>query len=117
MKLALVLCLKRQTRMRIEVLYVPGCPNYESAVERIEKVLVSESLPADIEGISVNSEAEADALRFPGSPTIRINGNDVETNEARTPGLACRLYPNRSGIPSEEMIRAALSKEKREVGV
>jgi hypothetical protein len=103
--------------MRIEVLYVPGCPNYESAVERIEKVLVSESLRADIQGISVNSDAEAKVLRFPGSPTIRINGNDVEPNEAQAPSLACRLYPNRSGVPSEQMLRDALSKENQEAGV
>jgi hypothetical protein len=103
--------------MRIEVLYVPGCPNYESAVERIEKVLVSESLRADIQGISVNSDAEAKVRRFPGSPTIRINGNDVEPNEAQAPSLACRLYPNRSGVPSEQMLRDALSKENQEAVV
>ena len=45
--------------MRIEVLYVPGCPNFQPAVERIEKVLVSESLRADIQGVPVNSDAEA----------------------------------------------------------
>jgi len=48
--------------MRIEVLYVPGCPNFQPAVERIEKVLVSESLRANIEGVPVNSDAEAKAL-------------------------------------------------------
>ena len=49
--------------MRIEVLYVPGCPNFQPAVERMEKVLVSESLRADIEGVPVNSDAEASILR------------------------------------------------------
>ena len=62
--------------MRIEVLYVPGCPNFQPAVERIEKVLVSESLRADIEGVPVNSDAEAKALQVPGSPTIRINSSN-----------------------------------------
>jgi hypothetical protein len=71
--------------MRIEVLYVPGCPNFQPAVKRIEKVLVSESLQADIEGVPVNSDAEAKALQFPGSPTIRINGNDVEFIETKSP--------------------------------
>ncbi|MGB6384821.1 MAG: hypothetical protein WBD25_12690 [Terriglobales bacterium] len=61
--------------MKIEVLYVPDCPNYRLAVERIQKVLVSESLRADIESVPVNSDAEAKALQFPGSPTIRINRN------------------------------------------
>ena len=96
--------------MKIEVLYVPGCPNYQPAVERIQKVLVSESLRVDIERVPVNSDAEAKALQFPGSPTIRINGTDVEPNQTNVTGLACRLYPNSSGVPSEEMLRLALSR-------
>ena len=96
--------------MRIEVLYVPGCPNFQPAVERIEKVLVSESLRADIEEVPVNNDAEAKALQFHGSPTIRVNGNDVEFMETKSPSLASRLYPNRSGVPSEEMPRVALSR-------
>jgi hypothetical protein len=79
-------------------------------MERIEKVLVSESLRADIEGVPVNSDAEAKAPQFPGSPTIRINGNDVEFIETKSASLACRLYPNRSGVPSKEMLRVALSR-------
>jgi hypothetical protein len=96
--------------MRIEVLYVPGCPNHSPAVERLERVLLSESLQADIESVPVNSDAEAKALRFPGSPTIRVNGNDVESIETTTPSLSCRLYANRSGVPSEELLRTALLK-------
>ncbi len=102
--------------MRIEVLYVPGCPNYQPAVERVEKVLLSESLRADIERVPVNSEAEAKTLRFPGSPTIRVNGTDVEPSETKTPGLACRLYANSSGIPSEAMLLVALSRAKEREG-
>jgi hypothetical protein len=102
--------------MRIAVLYVSGCPNFQPAVERVEKVLVSESLRADIEAVPVNSEAEAKALQFPGSPTIRINGNDVELIETKSPSLACRLYPNRSGVPSEEMLRVALSRANQGEG-
>jgi len=102
--------------MKIEVLYVPGCPNYQPAVERIEKVLASESLRADIEGVAVSSEVAAKALQFPGSPTVRVNGADVEPNCANAVGLACRLYANSGGLPSEEMLRVALSRVRdREV--
>ena len=96
--------------MKIEILYVPGCPNYWPAVERIQKVLLSESFRASIEGVPVNSDAEAKALRFPGSPTIRINGTDVEPGQANTNGLACRLYANGGGVPSEDLLRCALSR-------
>ncbi len=98
--------------MRIEVLYVPGCPNYRPAVERIQKILVSESLRADIEGIPVSSEVAAKTLEFPGSPTVRVNGADVERNHKNATGLACRLYANSGGVPPEEMLRLALSRAK-----
>jgi hypothetical protein len=103
--------------MKIEVLYVPDCPNYQAAVERIQMVLVSESLRADVEGIPVGSEVEAKALGFPGSPTIRVNGTDVEPNSSNAVGLACRLYANSGGVPSEEMFRMALARAKQGEGL
>ena len=57
--------------------------------------------------IRQEAEAEAKALLFPGSPTIRIEGKDVEPNEASAPGLACRLYSNLTGVPSEQALRLA----------
>jgi hypothetical protein len=98
--------------MRIEVLYVPGCPNYVPAVERVQQVLASESLHVDVHGIPVNSETEAQVLHFPGSPTIRINGKDVEPQQT-PPSLSCRLYASQSGIPSEAVLHAAVSQAKR----
>jgi hypothetical protein len=100
--------------MKIQVLYVPGCPNYLPAVDRVQKLLVSESLRVDIERVPINSDAEAAALQFPGSPTVRINGTDVEPNRTHVTGLACRLYANSSGIPSEEMLKLALSRANQE---
>jgi hypothetical protein len=85
--------------MWIEVLYVPGCPNYEPAVKRLQAVLESQSLQAEIRSVPLSSEDQAKALLFPGSPTIRIDGKDVEQYETVAPSLACRLYANRSGIP------------------
>ena len=99
--------------MRIEVLYVPGCPNYAPAVERLQAVLEPQSLQAEIRSVPITSEAEAKALLFPGSPTIRIDGDDVEQHETVVPSLACRLYANRSGVPSEESLRIAISSAKR----
>src|SRR5580700_1842581 len=98
--------------MRIEVLFVPGCPNYEPAVEQVKKVLASESLQVDVEGIAVNTDADARALQFPGSPTIRINGDDIEPDQVNAPGLTCRLYANRTGVPPEEVLRLAVSRAK-----
>ena len=99
--------------MRIEVLYVPGCPNYEPAVQRLQAVLESQSLQAEIRSVPISSDAQAQALLFPGSPTIRIDGEDVEQHATVAPSLACRLYANRSGIPSEESLRIAIARAKQ----
>ncbi len=98
--------------MKIEVLYFPGCPNYLPAVERIEKVLASESLRVEVRSIAVSSDAETREWMFPGSPTIRVDGEDVEPDQTVTPALKCRLYAGLSGVPSEEMLRLALSRAK-----
>jgi hypothetical protein len=99
--------------MRVEILYVPGCPNYQPTFERLQAVLASEAVKAGIQGIPVTIEVEAKALLFAGSPTVRVNGKDVEPHRTSAPSLACRLYENRSGIPSEELLRVAISGAKR----
>lgn len=98
--------------MKVEVFFVPGCPHYEPAVERVKKILASESLQVDVEGVPVNTDADARVLLFPGSPTIRINGDDIEPDQMNAPGLTCRLYANRTGVPSEEVLRLAVSRAK-----
>jgi hypothetical protein len=99
--------------MRVEILYVPGCPNYQPTFERLQAVLASEAVKTGIHGISVTNEGEAKALLCPGSPTVRVNGEDVELHQVSVPSLACRLYANRSGVPSEESLRVAISNAKR----
>jgi hypothetical protein len=94
--------------MRIEVLYFNGCPNHSRATERLRAILRQEGVPAIVSEVEVKDEPAAMALAFPGSPTIRIDGLDIEPAMRRWGnfGFACRCYPG--GLPSEEMIRAAL---------
>jgi hypothetical protein len=94
--------------MTIEVLYFRGCPNHRPAVDRLRSVLKQEGLSADVLEIEVKDENAARALKFIGSPTLRVNGLDIEMN-ARTveeAPFACRRYVG--GLPPEEMIRSAL---------
>jgi len=100
--------------MTIEVLYVPGCPHYESTMERVKTVLSSESLQTRPHGVAVSTDAEAKSLKFPGSPTVRVNGRDIEPSATTQIGLACRIYANGSGVPTEPMLRAAIVRAKRE---
>lgn len=94
--------------MKIEVLYFKNCPHYLPTLDRLRTILRQEGMPAEVSEIEVKDAPAAKALTFFGSPTIRINGLDIES-ESRTvteTGFACRRYPG--GLPSEEMIRAAL---------
>lgn len=93
--------------MKIEVLYFEGCPNYLPAVGRLRTVLEREGVRAELIEIEVKDDSDAKALKFFGSPTIRVNGLDIEASsrQATETGFACRRYPG--ALPSEEMIRAA----------
>lgn len=102
--------------MKIQLLYFPECPSYKEAALRVRKVLDDENIFADIELISINSEADVMKWYFFGSPTILIDGVDIdsETIKNQTPALTCRIYQWEDGrhspLPSEQMIRSAVKK-------
>jgi hypothetical protein len=100
--------------MKIEVLYVPDCPNRAVALERLREVLLGEGFPKLVNEVPVTDAEMAQSLKFPGSPTIRINGQDVEpqTEKAAAFGLMCRLYADGTGAPSEVKLRAAIEKAR-----
>jgi copper chaperone CopZ len=103
--------------MRIEVLYFSGCPNHAPALERVREALREEGLSGEIAEIEVPDAEAAQRMRFLGSPSIRVNGLDIES-KARSRadfGMMCRTYKGArgtTGLPSGELIRSAL----REVG-
>lgn len=86
--------------MRVELLWFDGCPNHAATRRVVEQVLASRGLdPAMLESIRVDA-LSVDRVKFPGSPTIRVNGEDVEPH-FRDPGsysLSCRVYPTAQGL-------------------
>lgn len=100
--------------MKIEVLYVPNCPNHAVALERLREILAGESLEAHLNEVLVSDAGMAQSLKFPGSPTIRINGQDVEpqSEQITSFGLMCRLYSDGSGAPSQQGLRAAIQRAR-----
>lgn len=97
--------------MKIRVLYFDDCPSYQPAVETIREALAETSLAADIELVNIESSGAGAACQFFGSPTIQINGVDLEGLTGQTEGLGCRVYNEGGqirGWPSKEMIRKAL---------
>lgn len=98
--------------MKIEFLYFKGCSHWEAALEELQDLLGSKGVEDEIGVVRVSSNDEAERLQFPGSPTIRINGEDVEP-EAPSSGfhLACRVYEVDGeflGRPPREWMDAAL---------
>ena len=99
--------------MRVELYYFTSCPSYKPALENLRSALRAEGLPEDIEQITVDSEANAQAMQFRGSPTIRIDGVDLEGPAAEQRGCSygCRVYLDageQTGYPSATLIRRAL---------
>ncbi len=96
--------------MKIEVLYVPNCPNHVLALERLREILSAERFEKSVTEVLVKDTETAQSLKFPGSPTIRINGNDVEPQDEKVTafGLMCRLYSGGSGVPSRKKLREAI---------
>jgi len=102
--------------MRFELLYFDGCPTYRNAEEDLRRVLAEEGVEATVELVEVNSNEEARRLRFPGSPTVRIDGRDPFPVSERGEGsLACRVYATPKGTPTAAMIREALGSGNEEL--
>jgi hypothetical protein len=98
----------------VEFLYWEGCPSHDEARELLEEVLRERGLDAKVQIRHVATREEAVELRFPGSPTIRIDGRDVDPVGAdEPPALNCRIYHLPDGrvspIPSREQLEEALA--------
>jgi hypothetical protein len=99
--------------MKVEVLYFDGCPTYETATKTLRAVLAEEGVEAEVELVAVNCDEEVQRLRFPGSPTVRVDGRDLFPPPEREDWrLGCRVYATPEGFkgsPTAEMLRAALA--------
>ena len=97
----------------VELLYFDGCSNYLAARDAVEAVAAELDVSPDLRLVEVETPEAAKELRFLGSPTIRVEGKDVEPGaEERTEfQYACRLYRTPSGFggtPDPEWVRQAL---------
>ena len=100
--------------VKVEILSFEGCPNAEPARALVEEVarelgrrpIVETRLVADVDA--------AERLRFLGSPTIRVDGRDVEPGADERGGftLSCRIYRGARGssrLPPRDWVRSALA--------
>jgi len=99
--------------MRVQVLYSEGCPNHEVLLPHLRELLRTVGAAPDVDLIRVEDADAAERERFLGSPTVRVDGEDVAPGAGRRTdfGLKCRLYmtPNGlRGMPADEWVLAAL---------
>ena len=103
--------------MKIRFLYYEECPSHEEALERLRKTLAEESVQAAVEIVKVETSEEARDLRFPGSPTILIDGQDIDPQPNAQYALTCRAYRLEDGrispLPSVSMIRRAIRSARK----
>ena len=104
--------------MKVELLYFEGCPNYEGLVPHLQRILRQEGIEPGVELRRVETQEQAARLGFLGSPTVRVDGSDVEAAAAtrRDFGLKCRLYQTPNGLrgaPPDEWILAAVRDRAR----
>jgi hypothetical protein len=85
----------------VELLWWEGCPSFPRALEELKTAMREEGLdPDSIEVRHVDSDEQAARERFPGSPTIRVDGEDILPPDGQPIGLSCRVYRLRDGRSS-----------------
>ncbi len=100
--------------MKVEFLFWAGCPSHPEARELLDAVLAEQGMSAEIEVREILTQDDAVELAFPGSPTIRVDGRDVDPEGAALPpSLTCRVYRLPDGrpspVPSRQQLEEALS--------
>jgi hypothetical protein len=100
-------------RPRVEILYFEGCPNHEATRALVERVAADLGVEPEIDAVQVLDAVAAAQLRFLGSPTVRVNGRDVEPGaEERSDFVfSCRVYRSERGLsgqPEASWVRKAL---------
>ncbi len=99
--------------MKIELLSFRGCPNAEVTRKRVQDVLDNLGIGEEVLLVDVENEEAAHRLKFLGSPSIHVNGRDIEpARRGDPPAFSCRIYRDEqgrmTGVPPRQLIEAAV---------
>ena len=64
--------------LHVRVLYAEGCANTPQTVQRVRDVARDLGIPIELDEVLVTSQDQADEIRFLGSPTVQIDGRDID---------------------------------------
>jgi len=100
--------------VEVELLWWAGCPSADEAIELVREEMRAAGLEPDrLEVREIVDDAGAQRERFIGSPTIRVDGRDLQEPGDEPLGLTCRVYRLRDGrisaLPDRQDIAAALA--------
>jgi hypothetical protein len=97
-------------RPLVEVLHTEQCPHLPTALALVEQVQADLRVDAEVHTSTIADQQAAERARFLGSPTIRVDGHDIEPDAERRGDYAhaCRLYRTADGQPEARWLRAAL---------
>lgn len=102
--------------LQITLLYFDGCPSWQAADARLREALrLAGVVDAEVAYRKVETPEEAARLRFRGSPTLVIDGQDPFADETTPVGLSCRIYQTASGpagAPTVDQLQAVLRRRQ-----
>ncbi len=102
--------------MKVRFLYFEGCPNAEPTLLLLKEALAAEAPDSKLEAVEILSDEEASRFGFLGSPSIQIDGLDIEKERRKDPPLfGCRIYRTARGscgVPPKAMILEAIREAK-----
>jgi hypothetical protein len=86
--------------MKVQLLWFRDCANHQGARTLIRQVLMEKGLLSEVEEVEITDADVAEHHRFPGSPTIRVNGRDVDPafEDEGDYTLRCRVYATDAGL-------------------
>ncbi|MFC4950999.1 thioredoxin family protein [Pseudonocardia sp. GCM10023141] len=105
--------------VRVEMLHTEGCPNAADYLPRLRQLAITAGVTEPVRLHLITDAEHAQRERFLGSPTIRVDGHDVDPGAAarRDYGLSCRLYAGPDGLrgaPLDEWVQAMLQADTSE---
>ena len=102
--------------MEIELFYFDGCPHWQDGLENLKTALAVEGLNASVQLVMVADNEDAARLKFLGSPSFRMDGDEWWPEERKRYNLSCRVYQSPLGLrgaPTVEMLREKLRRKPR----